>query len=196
MNPSNREQPKNCSPFSHNPQRTETTEFHQTAPTSATSHRSYLGQFPSPDCTHSGTQSNSPLPDQRLPHARQTYVGDAEPRPLPQLAGPSKFDVICARGSTAASHVGNLRFREIIRQNLPRYNAAKTKMDKSLIVTSIVDAVRYSSPNGGFIKQDKNGMWHDVGDAIAREKIGQTLRDQVSHEVVIGFAVFTGIQRN
>lgn len=77
------------------------------------------------------------------------------------------------RGSAAANHVGNLRFREIIRQKLPQYNSCKTKLEKSLIVTSIVDAVRDFSPNGGFIKQDNNGQWYDVGDALAREKIGQ-----------------------
>ena len=53
-------------------------------------------------------------------------------------------------------------------------------MEKSLIVTTIVDAVRDVSPNGGFVKKDpKTGVWYDVGDPLAREKIGQTIRDQL-----------------
>ena len=80
----------------------------------------------------------------------------------------------------AANHAGNVRFREIIRSKLPQYNASKSKLEKSLIVTTIVDAVRDYSPDGGFIKQDKTpGAWYDVGDALAREKIGQTIRDQL-----------------
>jgi hypothetical protein len=38
---------------------------------------------------------------------------------------------------------------------------------------AVVDAVRDYTPNGGFVKQDHNGQWYDVGDALAREKIGQ-----------------------
>jgi hypothetical protein len=181
MNPSPKEHPENSSPFPH--QRMVGMQCHQSAPSNTT----YRGQYPSPNwIINNGTQSHSQLADHLCPHAHQTNLGKGEPRPLPQLASPSKFDVICARGSSAAKHVGNLRFREIIRQSLPRYNAAKTKMEKSLIVTSIVDAVRDSSPNGGFIKQDRNGMWYDVGDAIAREKVGQNMRDQVGHELAFG----------
>ena len=78
------------------------------------------------------------------------------------------------------NHVGNVRFREIIRSQLPRYNACRSKMEKSLIVTNIVDSVRDYSPNGGFVKKDKTtGVWYDVGDNLAREKIGQTIRDQL-----------------
>lgn len=78
------------------------------------------------------------------------------------------------------NHVGNVRFREIIRSKLPQYNACRSKLEKSLIVTTIVDSVRDVSPDGGFVKKNEaTGVWYDVGDALAREKIGQTLRDQL-----------------
>ncbi|CAB9519758.1 Nitrilase family, member 2 [Seminavis robusta] len=127
---------------------------------------------------------HSPIP---APAPAPAPQHNGEPRPLPFFVAPGKYDVICARGSTAANHVGNLRFREIIRQSLPQYNAAKTKLEKSLIVTSIVDSVRDYSPDGGFVKQDSNGEWYDVGDALAREKIGQSIRDQAKSLTVCVF---------
>jgi len=93
-------------------------------------------------------------------------------RRLPDFKGPGQFDVICARGKHALEHPGNRRFRAMIENNLQRYSAATTKFEKSMIVSSIVDAVRTSSPDGGFIKE-KNGQWYEVGDHVAREKCGQ-----------------------
>ena len=97
-------------------------------------------------------------------------------RPLAQDFEPGPFDVICARGRHAKLHSGNLRYKQVIELNLPRYNKAKTKADKSLVVSSIVDSVREASPNGGFVKKE-NDSWYEVGDRAAREKVGQGLRD-------------------
>ena len=60
----------------------------------------------------------------------------------------------------------------MIEANLEKYSLASTKIEKSLIVSGIVDAVRESSPDGGFVKEER-GLWYEVGDHIAREKCGQ-----------------------
>ena len=62
--------------------------------------------------------------------------------------------------------------------NLAKYEAAKTKLEKSLIVVSILDAIREGSNNmGGFVKLDPiTNCWFEVGDEVAREKIGQLFR--------------------
>lgn len=45
-------------------------------------------------------------------------------------------------------------------------------------MSSIIQTVRSQSPDGGFIKLDPaTGMWQEVGDHLAREKVGQTIRD-------------------
>jgi hypothetical protein len=108
-------------------------------------------------------------------NVRATSTCD-EMKPLPANFEPGSMDVICARGKQAHSHPGNARFRLSVSMILERYSKATTKLDKSLIVSSIVDTVRQLSPGGGFIKK-QGGCWYEVGDHIAREKVGQSFRD-------------------
>ena len=95
---------------------------------------------------------------------------------LPSNFTHGPFDCICARGKHALNHEGNLRYRELIRENLLKYSNSKSKFEKSIIVSSIVDSVRDRSPTGGFVKEVK-GQWYQVGDHMAREKVGQNIRD-------------------
>lgn len=97
---------------------------------------------------------------------------------LPAHFVPGPYDVICARGKEAKNHKGNKRFRVLIQESLEKYSEAKTKIEKSIIVSDIVSAIREASPNGGFVKEE-NGVFYDVGDRIAREKTGQSLRDSL-----------------
>ena len=103
-------------------------------------------------------------------------------RTLPPDFSPSNYDVIClGRGKSAASHPGNRRFQITIQLYLDRYASCRSKIEKSLIVSEIVDTVRENSQMGGFVKRDrKTGAWFEVGDSVAREKVGQALRDSLS----------------
>lgn len=103
---------------------------------------------------------------------------ESERRPLSHDFVPGPYDVICARGKEAANHCGNVRFREIIQRFKPDYARATSKVEKSLLVSEIVDSVREYSPEGGFVKKF-GGRYYEVGDSVAREKIGQCLRDQL-----------------
>ncbi|CAB9507035.1 Nitrilase family, member 2 [Seminavis robusta] len=94
---------------------------------------------------------------------------------------PGPMDVICSRGKQALAHEGNKAFRRIIDSHIDAYKKATSKMDKSVIVTAIIDKIRNASPDGGFIRQ-LDGQWIEVGDHVAREKVGQTLRDMISHK--------------
>lgn len=82
------------------------------------------------------------------------------------------YSVICARGKVARDHTGNRRFRLAIDMSLERYRKANSKLCRSLVVSDIVDSIRSASPNGGFVRCDE-GQWIEVGDHIAREKVGQ-----------------------
>ena len=57
--------------------------------------------------------------------------------------------------------------------NLGRYQAARCKVDKTLVVVGIVSSIRKASPCGGFIKKDaKKDRWVSMSDEGAREKVG------------------------
>ena len=97
--------------------------------------------------------------------------------PLPESFEPGPDDVICGRGKKSYNHVGNERFRQRVLTFLDEYSRAKSKLDKSAVLSKVVSEVRQNSPRGGFIKQDANGVWFEVGDFLAREKTSQAFRD-------------------
>mmetsp|Transcript_27797 Transcript_27797/g.36240 ORF Transcript_27797/g.36240 Transcript_27797/m.36240 type:complete len:342 (+) Transcript_27797:60-1085(+) len=101
-----------------------------------------------------------------------------EMTPLSPGFVPGPHDCICGRGKKSFHHIGNQRFRIIVSNHLQKYSSATTKLEKSLLVSTIVDTVRDNSPKGGFVKfAESTGMWHEVGDHLAREKVGQAFRD-------------------
>jgi hypothetical protein len=91
---------------------------------------------------------------------------------------PGRLDVICARGKNPKNHPGNVVYRQMVLDKLDEYSRTTSKQGKSLLVSQIVDTVRRSSPAGGFIKY-QNGQWFEVGDHLAREKVGQAFRDSL-----------------
>ena len=101
---------------------------------------------------------------------------------------PGPFSVICARGKKAKNHSGNQHYRMILQQHVGKYSKASSKLEKSLVVSEIVESVRFavancksSSPGcgGAFVKQQKDGTWLEVGEEVAREKVGANLRDML-----------------
>lgn len=86
------------------------------------------------------------------------------------------YDVICGRGNQCRDHHGNIFFRKVIEKNLANYLRAKTKSDKSNVVSQIVDAVRQEG--GAFVRiEESNERWCLVSERALREKVGQSLRD-------------------
>lgn len=73
---------------------------------------------------------------------------------------------------------GNQRFRILVDMNVERYSLAETKSDKTRIVCQIVQMIREAG--GGFCRLEKDGSWYEVGDAVAREKVGSLFRDCLS----------------
>lgn len=100
---------------------------------------------------------------------------------LPDDFVPSDDDVICGRGKKCYAHIGNDRFRQRVIGMLDEYRKARSKLDKSKVLSDVVEQVRQNSPTGGFVKQDSDGRWYEVGDFLAREKTSQAFRDAL-HE--------------
>lgn len=96
--------------------------------------------------------------------------------PLPYDFVPNNYTVLCGRGKEFFNAIGNRRFRIIVDMNLERYSNTQTKSQKSQIVSEIVEIIR--GAGGGFVKQNpKDGSWYEVGDSVAREKVGALFRD-------------------
>lgn len=101
---------------------------------------------------------------------------------LPPDYEPTDLDICSGRGKAFWNHSGNVAFRNLIQSQVEVYINAPTKAEKSAIVVAIVDELRRQGCK--FLKQEKtpNGemICYDIGDAFAREKVGHSLRDQVT----------------
>jgi hypothetical protein len=95
---------------------------------------------------------------------------------LPHDFIPSAYSVLIGRGRACTEATGNKRLKVIISIFLEEYSSAQTRIAKSMVVSKIVDMVRDACPVGAFIKQER-GVWWEVSDSTARERVGSILRD-------------------
>ena len=97
-------------------------------------------------------------------------------KPLGADFTPGEFDVICGRGRQAFNHPGNKFFRTLVQRYHDNFGQAKTRLERTTVVTNVIDEVR--SKGMGFVKQDETGgQWSIVSDRLAREKVGNILRN-------------------
>ncbi|CAB9515867.1 Nitrilase family, member 2 [Seminavis robusta] len=119
-------------------------------------------------------------PPARKPRRRKKGQSQSPPTkdmiPLSPNFQPGKLDVICSRGKFAYNSPGNCWFRCMVEEQMDNYSNAKTKTDKSLVVSILVNRVRHAAPEGGFVK-NVGGRWYRVSDRYSREKVGQQFRD-------------------
>jgi hypothetical protein len=99
--------------------------------------------------------------------------------PLGKDFTPGSFDVVCARGKQAWNHPGNKFLRALVDKGKDQYGSAKNKLQRSIVVSEIVNAVR--AEGNGFVKVYEQKQWNEIGDVLAREKISQLLRNANSN---------------
>ena len=102
---------------------------------------------------------------------------DATPLGEDYTVGPA--DVVCGRGKGFYNQPGNRRFRAIVWGHVPAYQTARTKLDKTLVLSQIVEAVQ---EHGRFVKR-RNGVWIEIGEEQAREKAGHAIREAMANGV-------------
>ena len=88
---------------------------------------------------------------------------------------PKELDVLCGRGAVCYKHPGNRRFRQVICHHVHRYMKSKNRLEKSDHVVEILAEIR--AGGGQFLKKQGKSGWCEIGDKLAREKIGHALRD-------------------
>jgi hypothetical protein len=106
---------------------------------------------------------------------------------------PSENDIVCARGRAYWDHPGNVQYRQLIADATTRYATTTSKLEKSMLVTEIIDRIKYEK-NGRFVKKQrtnnkvassslssssssKSSKWIEVDEEQIREKVSQSLRD-------------------
>ena len=103
---------------------------------------------------------------------------DSDPIPA-STEGTTTFndaDVLSGRGGGTNVHPGNRQFRDLINMHRRAYLKAR-KNDKPAISRAIVRTIR--DANGRFLRKDeKSGLWFEIGDDAAREKTSQALRQR------------------
>jgi hypothetical protein len=96
-------------------------------------------------------------------------------------------DVLAGRGGSINVHPGNQRFRKLIDQYRREYLQAR-KTVKPQMNKAIVNIVRRKY-GGRFLKRESDGLWYEIGDARAQEKVGQAFRQKAPEMRKILFGV-------
>ena len=111
--------------------------------------------------------------------------------PIKDIRTPHANDVLSGRGGGTNNHPGNEKFRELVHSKKVLY-VNSSKREKALVSCAIVDFIRNQSPPGRFLQRDeKSGLWYDIGDQKAREKTSQALREgapDIRREISMGAA--------
>ena len=114
-----------------------------------------------------------------IAHLSASNLGDLTP--LPSNFTPGEFDVVCGRGKGSYNSPGCKKLRALIREYIPEYTAAKSKFDKTTVLSQIVDVIQSQNNNTAkFVKKDANGAWCEIGNDQAREKVGHTMRETIA----------------
>lgn len=101
-------------------------------------------------------------------------------------------DVILGRGSPATGHIGNIRFREVIRSLIPQYTTTSRRAEKDRLARQVIYIVR--SRQGRFVRRVESpaeadsldldsldGVWIlEEDEQVIIPKVKQTFRDQHS----------------
>lgn len=108
-----------------------------------------------------------------------TACSNFKPMQLPEDFEPRRMDILCGRGRGVWEHEGNRRFKALIECHAEKYAAARTKMDKGVVIASMVDSIREEGIL--FVKKDgKTQRWLDIGEYKAREKTSHAMRDHIA----------------
>ena len=88
---------------------------------------------------------------------------------------PDPWAVICGRGLGVFNHQGNKYLRGLVLQSRGEFGNATNRRERATVITNIIDAVR--AKGVGFVKKRDDGHWVEISDRLAREKVGQMMRE-------------------
>lgn len=113
-----------------------------------------------------------------LSMAQPTFIDD----------GPTDRDVLFGRGNGSNLHPGNIRFRQLILENVDAYMRAHNREDKDIVALQLI--ARFEETNGRFLRSttrpDSTGQggvvsaWEIVPNKKVVAKVKQALRDAIT----------------
>lgn len=107
----------------------------------------------------------------------QTLNNNEKDYPLKDIPTPLDHDVIFGRGNGTNRNPGNKLWRKMVESRKVEYQKAPRHV-KTPIALDIVHKWRELEPPGRFLEKDKEtGLWHEVGDDLAKKKTIQALRE-------------------
>jgi hypothetical protein len=86
---------------------------------------------------------------------------------------PSRYDILFGRGCPIRDSLGNVRLLFLVEQKSSVYDAAD-KQGKTRISLEIVKMLK-ARPSR-FLKKNASGVWEEVGDDLARQKVSTAFR--------------------
>ena len=95
---------------------------------------------------------------------------------------PSSSTVVIGKGKVAREASGNIQLRSLVQNNLQEYTNAKSKMEKSSIVTEIYDAIKeacFQEGGGPVIVRYDGHYYIAVPESAARIKITSVFRNRL-----------------
>lgn len=92
---------------------------------------------------------------------------------------PQGNDVLLGRGTPINSHIGNIKFRKIIKEYKESYLSARNNYEKYLIAMGVQQSVKNQCPPGRFMRYDSIGKtWVEATNEETKSKISQGLREK------------------
>ena len=111
-----------------------------------------------------------------------------------RIRTPHPHDVLCGRGGSINSHLGNIRYRDWVKERKERYNPSASKVSKASLCREVVDLVAVLNPPGRFLQRMdeapggmggimsmQTGWWMPINDQKAMAKTSQALREGASN---------------
>ena len=91
---------------------------------------------------------------------------------------PTDLDVLIGRQPATSNYKGNQTFRTTITSQIDKYEAMFTRAAKSEFVLTMLTNVH--ERGGRFLQKDAaSGLWYEVPNHAAREKVGHTIRNEL-----------------
>ena len=96
---------------------------------------------------------------------------------------PGKCDVLLGRGRPLQEHPGNQRFRTLVDSYVEQYESSKKRKEKTELTELVLETIQREG--GRFVQMEEgsngsksSGLWYEVSDAVARDKVSHAFRTQ------------------